>query len=57
MSEKPRTIEGSIARLTDTLLTDYSQGRHIDRIEPFSQPDRDVIIGVLNKLKRLLFPG
>ena len=57
MSEKLRTIEGSIALLTDTLLTDYSQGRHIDRIEPFSQPDRDVIIGVLNKLKRLLFPG
>ena len=57
MSEKPRTIEGSISRLTDTLLTDYGQGRHIDRIEPFSQPDRDVIIGVLNKLKRLLFPG
>ena len=57
MSEKPRTIEGSIARLTDTLLTDYSQGRHIDRIEPFSQPDREVIVSIINKLKRLLFPG
>ncbi len=52
-----RTIEGSIARLTATLLADYSQGRHIDRIEPFSQPDRDVIVTILNKLKRLLFPG
>ncbi|MBQ8554760.1 MAG: serine acetyltransferase [Clostridia bacterium] len=52
-----RTIEGNIARLTDTLLADYGLGRHIDRIEPFSQPDRDVIIDLLGKLKRLLFPG
>ncbi|MBR3764725.1 MAG: serine acetyltransferase [Clostridia bacterium] len=57
MAENLRTIRGSIARLTDALLTDYDQGRHIDRIEPFSQPDRDVIISILNKLKRLLFPG
>ena len=57
MSKESRSIEASIAGLTDALLADYGLGRHIDRIEPFSQPDRDVIIGVLNKLKRLLFPG
>ncbi len=57
MSNEPRTIESSIARLTATLLADYGKGRHIDRIEPFSQPDRDVIVAILNKLKRLLFPG
>ncbi len=57
MSNEPRSIESSIARLTATLLADYSKGRHIDRIEPFSQPDRDVIVTILNKLKRLLFPG
>jgi len=57
MTTKPRTIAGSITGLADALLTDYSLGRHIDRIEPFSQPDRDVIIDILLKLKRLLFPG
>ncbi len=57
MSNEPRTIESSITRLTATLLADYGLGRHIDRIEPFSQPDRDVIITILGKLKRLLFPG
>ena len=57
MSNKLRTIDESISRLTDTLLADYGLGRHIDRIEPFSQPDRDVIIAILSKLKRLLFPG
>ncbi|MBQ8200614.1 MAG: serine acetyltransferase [Clostridia bacterium] len=57
MTDTPRTIDANIARLTDALLADYSLGRHIDRIEPFSQPDRDVIIAILTKLKRLLFPG
>ena len=57
MNETPRTISGRIAALTDALLADYGLGRHIDRIEPFSQPGRDVIIAILNKLKRLLFPG
>ena len=52
-----RSIDASIASLTDALLSDYAQGRAIDRIEPFSQPDREVIISLIGKLKRLLFPG
>ena len=52
-----RTIDASIAALTDALLSDYNKGRDIDRIEPFSQPDREVIITLIGKLKRLLFPG
>ena len=52
-----RSIDSAIGALTDALLSDYAQGRAIDRIEPFSQPDREVIISIINKLKRLLFPG
>ncbi len=52
-----RTIAASIAQLSDALLADYAKGRAIDRIEPFSQPDREVIVSIINKLKRLLFPG
>ncbi len=52
-----RTIDGSITTLTDALLSDYTLGRHIDRLEPYSQPDREVIISLIGKLKRLLFPG
>ena len=52
-----RTIDASIARLTDALLSDYQQGRAIDRIEIFSQPDREVIISLIGKIKRLIFPG
>ena len=57
MSKEIRTIDASIARLTDALLSDYQKGRAIDRIEPFSQPDREVIIALIGKMKRLLFPG
>ena len=52
-----RTIDASIARLTDALLDDYQKGRAIDRIEIFSQPDREVIISLIGKIKRLIFPG
>ena len=57
MSKEIRTIDASIARLTDALLSDYQQGRAIDRIEIFSQPDREVIISLIGKIKRLIFPG
>ncbi len=52
-----RTIDSAISTLTDALLTDYRQGRAIDRIEPFSQPDREIIVELIGKLRRLLFPG
>ncbi len=52
-----RTIDSAIPALTEALLADYSQGRAIDRIEPFSQPDREIIVALIGKLKRLLFPG
>ena len=57
MSDQSRTIAASIGALTDALLSDYQKGRAIDRIEPFSQPDREVIIDLIGKMKRLLFPG
>ena len=52
-----RTIASCIGELTDALMADYRQGRAIDRIEPFSQPDREVIGDLIGKMKRLLFPG
>ena len=57
MSDNSRTIAASITALTDALLSDYANGRDIDRIEPYSQPDREIIIDLIGKMKRLLFPG
>ena len=52
MTEHPR-----LSALTDALMADYRQGRAIDRIETFAQPDREIIADLIGKMKQLLFPG
>ena len=51
------SIEKKIELVVDNILQDYSSGRDIDKIEPFSQPDKDVIINIIEKLRRVVFPG
>ncbi len=50
-------IEQQIEGIVDTILEDYLGGRDIDRIEPFKHPDKDVIIDIIGKLRRIVFPG
>ncbi len=50
-------IEKSIEQVVDLVLQDYSNGRDIDRMDQFTQPDKDVIIDVIEKLRRIVFPG
>lgn len=50
-------LASSISLLTKEILGDYSLSRPIDRIEPFNQPDHDVIISLIAKLRRIVFPG
>ena len=50
-------IEEQMETLVDRLLLDYDHGRDVDQMELFRNPDRDVVIGVLEKLRRILFPG
>ena len=51
------SIEQRIEGIVDSILADYLQGRDIDRIEPFRHPDKDVIIDIIDKLRRIVFPG
>ena len=51
------SIEQQIEGIVDSILEDYLQGRDIDRIEPFRHPDKDVIIDMIDKLRRIVFPG
>ena len=51
------TIESQIEGIVDSILEDYRQGRDIDRIDPFKQPDRDVVIDIIHKLRRIIYPG
>ena len=51
------TFEAKIEAVTDSILQDYTAGRDIDRVEFFRTPDRDVIIDIIEKLRRIVFPG
>ena len=50
-------IEQNIEAVVDSILADYRNGRDIDRIDPVGQPDKDVVIDMLDKLRRIVFPG
>lgn len=51
------TIENEIVNLVDDIVADYDKGRSIDKINTFSQPDKDIVIDILNKLKKIIFSG
>ena len=46
-----------IKEITNEILEDYHKGRAIDKMDVFKQPDKDVIIDIVNKLQQILFPG
>ena len=50
-------IEQQIEQVVDAILEDYRQDRDIDRMEFFRQPDKDKIIDIIEKLRRIVFPG
>ena len=50
-------IEKKIENVVDAILEDYRAGRDIDRMEQFQQPDKDVIVEIIEKLRRIVFPG
>ena len=57
MNSRPERFEGRIQALADRLLMDYGNERVIDRLEMFTQPDRQIIETLIGKLLRLVFPG
>ena len=50
-------IEERIEQVVDSILEDYGRGRVIDQMDLFRRPDRDVIIDIIKKLRRIVFPG
>ena len=51
------SIANQIENVVDTILRDYQQDRSIDKMDLFRHPDKDVIIDVIEKLRRIVFPG
>ncbi len=50
-------IESIIETVTDSIMADYATGRDIDRMEQQRKPDKDAIIDIIEKLRRIIFPG
>lgn len=46
-----------IDSIANTILADYGRGKTIDKTDVFNQPNKDVIIDILNKLIRIIYPG
>ena len=50
-------FEEKIESVVDNILADYSGDRDIDKIELYRKPDKDVVIDIIEKLRRIVFPG
>ena len=50
-------IEEQIEGIVDRILDDYKENRTIDRLDIFQHPDRDVVIDMIAKLRRIVYPG
>ena len=50
-------IEEKIEKVVDQILEDYRHDRDIDQMDILRQPDKDVIIDIIMKLRRIVFPG
>ncbi len=50
-------LEDEINSVVDSLLADYGGNKTIDEIKTFDQPSRDMLIEILNKLQKIVFPG
>ena len=50
-------FEKEIESLVDTILADYGNQRDIDKLELCRRPDKDAVIDIIEKLRRIVFPG
>ena len=50
-------FEKQIEGVVDRILEDYRLDREIDQMDIFRHPDRDVVVELIDKLRRILFPG
>ena len=50
-------IGKEIKAISTAIIDDYDQGRHIDKLDVFNQPDTKVIYELIHELTRVAFPG
>ena len=57
MNRHEKLLKARIQDLSRDIIADYGNDRVIDRLEMFTQPDRQVIEELIGKLLRLVYPG
>lgn len=51
------TIQDEIKNITEEIVRDYDKGRFIDKENNFTQPNKEAVIGILDNVQKLIFPG
>lgn len=46
-----------MGHIMDVVMSDYANGRDIDRMDIGNVPDRDAVIDIIRKMLRIVFPG
>ncbi|MCR4997810.1 MAG: serine O-acetyltransferase [Butyrivibrio sp.] len=50
-------MKNGIVDIVNLILNDYSNGRDIDNMDIYNQPDRDAVKDIVIKLIRIIYPG
>lgn len=50
-------MKAKVEKAISCVLNDYRQGRDIDQVNIFNKPDREMVIGLVNKMLQIIFPG
>ena len=50
-------MEEQVEGIVDSILQDYQNGRAIDKIDHFTHPDKEIVIDMIAKLMRIVYPG
>ncbi len=51
------SLEQKVEAAVKAIVEDYNQGRDIDRLNIWQHPDREVVAEIIEKLRRIVFPG
>ena len=51
------SIELEIENIVDSILEDYQKERNIDKMDILSKVDKEVIIDIIDKLVKIIYPG
>ncbi|MBO4457169.1 MAG: serine acetyltransferase [Butyrivibrio sp.] len=51
------SLKNEIEEIVGLILSDYENGRDIDNMDIYNQPDRDAVKDIVIKLIRIIFPG